>query len=74
MAQAVICQQLIMKASGQSRKVHVEICHTFWKWDWLISEYFCLPLYHSINAPYSYFIHLPTLHYFRTWQHHYIKH
>lgn len=33
MAQAVICQQLIMKASGQSRKVHVEICHTFWKWD-----------------------------------------
>jgi hypothetical protein len=32
-----------------------------------------LPSTVSFNAPYSHFIHLPTLYYFRNWRHHYIK-
>jgi hypothetical protein len=36
-----------MEASVQFRTVHAVNCHTWWKWDWFISEYLCLGLYHS---------------------------
>lgn len=67
MVQAVICQQLIMKASGHSMLKSVIHFGNGTDSFQSTSVFHC-----TIQS--VLFIHLPTLHYFRNWQHHYIKH